>query len=187
MNRIFLSVTLGLLMASASFAGDCCADVGCCDSPSCCAKSSHCNGCGKACQVVCEMKKVKKTVWEVECEEFCAPLPNCEKRCCHKGCGESCGGGCDEGGCCGDVCGSACRPVVPPKCGKVRCRKKLVKKEITCEVPVYKCVVCGSCCDRPQDCGVEEETYMEAPLAPAKVPSKAVSTMMIPTVGKSRR
>jgi hypothetical protein len=49
--------------------------------------------------------------------------------------------------------------MVPPRCGPVRLRKKLVKKEIVCEVPVYKCVVvCGNgCCDCCDPCGFGEE------------------------------
>jgi hypothetical protein len=66
---------------------------------------------------------------------------------------------CSEPTCCDTNCSCAgkksCykkRPLVPPRCGPVRCRKKLVKKTITCEVPVYKCVVCGACCDACSPC-----------------------------------
>ena len=73
------------------------------------------SSCTKCCKVVCETKTVKKTVWVVQCEEFCVANPTL-------GCGA--------------------------RCGKSRCRKQLVKKEIAVEVPVYKCVpvkcVCGS-------------------------------------------
>lgn len=72
--------------------------------------------CQKCCKIVCEMKKVKKTVWAVECEEFCVPRPSLR-------------------GCC-------------VTCGKVRCRRKLLKKEITVEVPVYKCVVVDCTCKK---------------------------------------
>jgi hypothetical protein len=58
------------------------------------------------------MKEIKKTVWVVECEEFCTTLPG---RCC------------------------------TPRCGKVRCKKKLVKKEIKVQVPVYRCKVVDCC------------------------------------------
>ena len=96
-------------------------------------KQDCCSRCGvkKVCKVVCEMKEVKKTCWEVECEEFCVPLPRL--------CGRKAG-----------ACERDC--VAPPKCGKVRCRKKLVKKKVTRKVPVYKCVVehvCGKCCGHP--------------------------------------
>jgi hypothetical protein len=60
---------------------------------------------------------VKKTVWAVECEEFCVPRP---------------GRGC-------------CAP-----CGKMHTRKKLLRKEITVKVPVYKCVVVDCACGEPK-------------------------------------
>jgi len=105
--------------------------------------------CGKTTQVVCEMKKVKKTVWAVECEEFSTLLPGCH---CLTGCNKCC--------------------VTPPRCDKVRTRKKLVKKTITCEVPVYKCVVVP--------CGEVEEAAPEAVApeapAPAPTPAKEAST-----------
>ena len=112
-----------------------------------------------------KMKKVKKTSWVVKCEEFCPSLPGCGH-----GCKSSCGGSCDTGcdsDCCGDPCASLKKPMVPPKCGKVRCRKKLVKKTITCEIPSYKCIVvccnagCNACCD--------ESDWEKA--APAKAPA----------------
>ena len=77
--------------------------------------------CAKCCEPVCETKTVIKTVWVVQCEEFCVANPTL-------GCGKS----------------SCCKP----RCGKTRSRKQLIKKEIAVEVPVYKCVpvecVCGS-------------------------------------------
>ncbi|MBN2024914.1 MAG: hypothetical protein JW809_19210 [Pirellulales bacterium] len=121
-----------------------------CHEKNCCKPSCH-----KICRVVCEMKKVEKTVWVVECEEFCVPNPSC----CHDGC-------CREAGCCKKPCGP------PPQCGPVRCRKKLVKKTITCEVPVYKCVVvargCGQCGDEsagePTRADEPKQVYLPAPL-----------------------
>ncbi len=76
------------------------------------------DGCGpackpvqpKCCMVVCEWKEVKKTVWAVECEDFCVPTPGCFS------------------------------------CGKVHTRKKLLRKEITIKVPVYRCVVVDCAC-----------------------------------------
>jgi hypothetical protein len=117
--------------------------------------------CGKTCKVVREMKKVTKTVWVVECEEFCPSLPGCA-------CGCSCGKtACD--GTCDDQCASLRRPMTPPTCCAVRTRKKLVKKEIECEVPVYKCVVvaCG------EGCG-------DRAAAPAKVAPSAAAAPMPP-------
>ena len=136
--RVFvLSIVAGVLFASAAIAGDCCSQ------PACCEKSC---GSQAACKVVCDMKKVKKHVWVVECVPICVANPGCDKGC-GKGCG--CDSSCD-GGCCGcDPCAELLsRAMVKPKCGKVRYRKKLVKKTIVCEVPTYKCAVapCGSGC-----------------------------------------
>lgn len=159
-------MAFGLLIAMPAAAGDRCG------APACCKKTHDCcNRCGipKTCKVVCDVKKVRKTVWVVECEEFCASLPNCRRGC--KPCG-----GCDKASCdsCCDPCDSLRRPTVPPKCSKVRTRKKLVKKEIICEVPVYKCVVvcCNTGCSEAE-CGGEvevappaEATTRAAPLPP---------------------
>ena len=171
--RTFLSaMAIGLLMTGVAAAADCC-EPACCD-PACCEQSHGCcDGCGsnKVCKVVCEMKQIKKTVWAVECEEFCAPLPGCGracKLCCNGGeCGDA---GC--GSCCEDPCASLKRPMVAPKCGNVRCRKRLVKKEIVCDVPVYKCIVV--CCDPACGGCVEDEVIPEeAPDAPAQATENA--------------
>ena len=105
---VSLAAMLGLLVANVAIAGDCCADPGCCE-PSCCAQSCRGKCCckkdcraaceGKTCQVVCTMKKVKKTVWVVECECFCPTLPGCCRDRCRDACGNGCGGGCCEDGC----------------------------------------------------------------------------------------
>ena len=108
----------------------------------------HC-GCHKHCRVVCEMKKVVKHVWVVECEEFCPTLPN--RRGCHCGdCGCNGAGeadcGCGRGKC--DPCAvENQKNYITPKCGKTRTKKKLIKKEVECLVPVYKCVVVYCCPD----------------------------------------
>ncbi len=153
MKTFLLTTTLSLFLAGSLAAADCSSDPACGGSQCRC-----CQKCGGAatCQIVCEMKKVKKTVWTVECEEFCPMLPGCGllgSLCC-----KDCGRGCDCGECgvCSqadcrkdscDACASLHRPIHEPKCGKVRTRKTLVKKEITCEVPSYKTVVvcCGGC------------------------------------------
>ena len=162
MRTIISSLAIGFLITNMCVAADNCGGPACCSQTHDC-----CNQCGvqKTCKVVCEMKKVKKTSWVVKCEEFCPSLPGCGH-----GCKSSCGGSCDTGcdsDCCGDPCASLQKPMVPPKCGKVRSRKKLVKKEITCEVPTYKCIVvccnagCNACCD--------ESDWEKA--APAKAPA----------------
>ena len=76
--------------------------------------------------MVCEIKKETKTCWCVEEQEICTLLPGCHHDC--------------------DDC---CQP--PPRCGKPKCVKKLVKKEYQVETPVYKCVVryvCPACLQR---------------------------------------
>ena len=145
MKTILSALAIGFLIADVCVAADNCGAPACCNETHEC-----CNGCGvqKTCKVVCEMKKIKKTVWTVKCEEFCTSLPGCKSSC-----GDCCDTGCNSG-CCGDPCASLKKPMVPPKCGKVRCRKKLVKKTITCEIPSYKCIVvccnagCNACCDK---------------------------------------
>jgi hypothetical protein len=123
----------------------------------------------------------------VECEEFCAPLPGCCPSCktvtcdvptCN-GAGCGCCDACAEG-CC-DPCGGkkACYsiPMAVPKCGPVRCRKVLVKKEYECEVPVYECVVryvCPGCCaGGEQEAAPQGQPEAAPPAAPPPpLPSK---------------
>jgi len=188
-----LATLLCLLVVQPVSAQQCCgpAEEACCGTPSCC---GHCGGhgsCAKMCKVVCEMKEVKKTVWTVKCEEFCAPLPGCPG--CHGrgacgGCAQ-CGGcsdsGCDSGG--GNGCG---RPnMVPPKCGPVRTRKVLVPKEVVTKVPVYKCVpcyACGACCEsgavQPMPADGKVPAPAPAPAAPKapKAPVKEASSSAAP-------
>ena len=193
MRTIMLSAAIGLLVAGAAVAADCRIAPACCD-PGACTKAQDCCRicqCKKVCKVVCEMKQVKKHVWVVECEEFCAPLPGlgrgcapcgdtyCEPACCEDGCG---------GQSCSNPCASLCRPMVPPKCGRVRCRKKLVKKEVVCEVPAYKCVVvccgCGCCeggCQEARGCHGETDASPEPP-TPAETAGVAP---LPPVVGTS--
>ena len=182
MRRLVLSMAIGLLVAVPAAAGDRCG------APACCNKTHECcRRCGlaKTCKVVREMKKVKKTVWAVECEEFCPSLPGCGRAC--KPCG-----GCGKASCesCCDPRASLRRPMVPPRCCKVRCRKKLVKKEITCEVPIYKCVVvcCNRGCCEAEGCGEAEAaapaeaTTRAAPLPPVMGTSylKSLKTRYLP-------
>ncbi len=79
----------------------------------------------------------------------------------------ACRPGCDAGG--GDGCPAA--RADPPRCGPVRAKKKLVKKEVTREVPVYQCVVkhlcdpCSAACDAAEE--AEPETEPTAAPKPA--------------------
>ncbi len=148
-----------LLLAQAAVARDC--------GQSCGAEPECCAGCGETaacqptkCQIVCGVKKIKKHCWVVEREEFCTLLPGCRDRGCNRGCQSGCDSGCGEADDCGQGCGETCstKCLVPPRAGPVHCRKKLIKKEYTIEIPIYKCVVrnlCGGCCD-PSGGEVEE-------------------------------
>jgi len=173
--RIFvLSLAIAWLIAAPALASDAC------KSPAACAEAQtrgspdqcgHCGrhcGCEKHCRVVRETKEVKKHVWVVKCSDFCAPLPNCGRSC--GGCGncEACAAEAARGEGCDKKCDPCAREndkcLVPPKCGKVREKKTLEKKEITCKVPSYKCVVvyaCSRCGAR--ECGDDKAT----PAAPA--------------------
>ncbi len=175
MRIILLSLAAGILLAGVAIAGDCSSQ------PACCEKSCG-SCCGTTCKIVCEMKKIKKTVWAVECEQICVAEPNCDG-CCKSKCGCN---GCCEDGCCGDKCCDPCaallnRPLVKPKCCKVHCRKKLIKKTVTCEVPTYKCIIvpcssaCGECCDdhEAQAPKQEKSAIKAAPLPPLSLKTEA--------------
>lgn len=189
MKTVLLSLVVIPLIAGGGVAADRCSTPACCESPGCC---DQC-GCQKICQVVCEMKEVKRHVWVVECEPFCPPLPRFPRPCrpCCDDCGtESCQ---SKVACCDAGCGKCCDPceplrnrcLVPPKCGPVRSRKKLVKKEVICEVPVYKCVVvCGGGCQA--DCRELGSAEQEAALQPP-APAGATTDLapLPPVIGTS--
>lgn len=92
-----------------------------------------CQNCKKICRLKCEKKKDTKTEYVCECEDFCVPGPS-------KKCGVKVERDCD---------GHHRTILWQPTCARVRTRKKLVKKEVTKEVPDYKweveeyCCVCG--------------------------------------------
>ena len=72
---------------------------------------------------------------------------------------------------------------MPPRCGPVRTRKKLVKKEITCEVPVYRCVIgCSNngCGEVGAGC-MEPEPLEEDAVAPSPV-DKATDVAPLPSL-----
>lgn len=106
----------------------------------CCAACGRHVACAqKTCQIVCDVKKEKKSYWCVECEEICTLLPG------RRECGE-------------------CSP--PPRCGSSKCVKKLVKKEYSVEVPVYKCVVLYLC----PDCAAGQSAPSASPVPAAPAP-----------------
>lgn len=188
-----------LLIARPASAGDCAqAPSG---GPDCCAQCGCKAACQKkVCQVVCDKKKEKKTRWVVKCEEFCAPLPSLIGR----GCGE-CGdcGACEtsqgDAGCATCAQSGQCCPtckekkLVPPKCGKVRTKKTLVKEEYEVEVPAYKCVVvylCGQCCEAGAagagaGCAAETGKAPAAGPTPAPAPKPATAVPPAPKAART--
>lgn len=128
MSRSFLRVVLPAVALTAiafqnAFAGDHCRRCGCCQDVE------------KVCRVVCEMKDVKTTVYDFECEDFCVA-------CRSKKCG--------------------CQKI--PVCNKVRTKKKLVKIECVKKVPTYTCVVeylCPRCCSACSDCALNDGAAVE--------------------------
>lgn len=111
----------------------------------------RCSGCDsarmkKVCRVVCELRDEKKTVYSCECEDFCVPGPS-----------QKCG----EKWVC-DADGHRRRETIwKPGCADVRTKAKLVKREVTRKVPVYKwevvevCSKCGDCCQDAATAGDE--------------------------------
>ena len=146
---LLMAALLGLASLPAGATDDGCGASG----------SACCDRCGcpsdclqKVCQVVCEIKKETKTCWCVECQEFCLLMPG------HRDC-------CDQ-----------CQP--PPRCGRTKCVKKLVKKEYQVDVPVYKCVVrylCPACCKSGStDFPRTAPNPPPAPAAPATPPAPPI-------------
>ena len=143
------------------------------------------------------MKEVKKTVWEVKCQEFCPTMPGRGRDCCCDGHGNACA----EGEACCESCGkNGCDPCASekakadrmktPTCGKMRVKKVLVKKEVVCKVPSYKCIVVYSCpCGGSgKDCGSRQtpppapKASANPPLPPAPTPSKTTQTAPMPPI-----
>jgi hypothetical protein len=146
MLRTSLALMLGLFVAQVATAGE-----------DCCGTAEHCGRCGcqaacqKYCKTVPDVKEVKKTVWVVKCEDFCAPLPGLPCR--HHG-------ACGEDGCCDGCQGAPCGKC--DHCGVVRTKKTLEKKEVIEKIPCWKCVVvyaCPGCCD---GCAAEGMTPVKA-------------------------
>ena len=183
-----MAASLCLLFGEVVVAQDCTVAPDCCSR---CSVRTHCQQ--FTCQVVCEMKDVKKTCWVVECEEFAPLLPGCRQRCKAGRCGvASCGsGGCEVASCGSGGCGTAScgKCDVPPRCGKARVKKKLVKKSTTVKVPVYKTVVqnlCTACCGAGSGESATDADSKKASAspsvapAPAPVPKQARQTLLAP-------
>lgn len=131
----------------------------CLGDPGQCGLCGHHRACRPQCTVICATKNEIKTVWEVQCEEYCNPLPGL----CAEGCHECVKGECEKG----------CPKGNPPKCGPVRCRKILIKKELVNKVPVYKCVPCYACdkCIEKGDATEEPADERSAPAPSVKPPA----------------
>jgi hypothetical protein len=117
--KAFLCLGLLLLTAAVTRAGIFCHCDDCGSQASCC----------KVCRCVPSKKKVTKTEYECECEDFCVPGRSIRSKEC-------------------DECGHK-KWVYTPTCAQVRTRKKLVKKDNTKEVCTVKWVVenlCPNCC-----------------------------------------
>jgi hypothetical protein len=112
--KSFICCALVLLAGAASAqASDCCDSCGC--DAQCC----------KVCRCVPSTKKVTKTEYDCECEDFCVPGPSL-RTVCHDECGKK-------------------KIIYTPTCAEVRTRKKLVKKETSKTVPTTKWVVENLC------------------------------------------
>jgi hypothetical protein len=183
MRMLTLSLVLGWLVAGTAIASDACKQPAACTEVQTFGAADQCGRCGRAgacekhCKVVCEMKEVKKYVWVVKCEDFCAPMPSCKRGC--KSCGacEACNAGntCTVEPSCDPCAAEKNKSIIPPRCGKVRTKKTLEKKEIVCKVPSYKCVVVYSCqdCGAGQNCdGEMTPTVPKTPTKPSPAPSK---------------
>ena len=123
-RNVILAAIAALLLAVQAQAGHFCHNCGCQ------------RNCRKVCRLECGKKKETKTEYSCECEDFC--VPGHSKKC---GVKVEC-----------DCNGHRHRSIIwQPVCAKVHTRKKLVKKDVTKEVPDYKwvveeyCCVCGQC------------------------------------------
>ena len=142
--------------------------------------------CEKYCQVVCEMKEVKKHVWVVKCEDFCRSaaelrhglqrlrrVRGLQRREDLRGRTRLAAMAAARSATRAPRRRTRC--YVPPKCGKVREKKTLEKKEVVCKVPSYKCVVVYCCpnCGSGQNCeGDVTPAAPKAPTAPSPAPAK---------------
>ncbi len=198
MKTYALSLMLGLLISNGAIAADpgasapeACKEVQTFGSPDCCAHCGCCGCCEKYCRVVCEMKEVKKTVWVVKCEEFCPLMPNCPLHC------EKCLESNDQkqsGANC-EICCKTCNPCaslenrnyIPPKCGNMRTKKVLEKKEVTCKIPSYKCIVVYVCANCGSKCNAEKaDQQVPAAQAQSVEPVQKTSVVEPMPVGLAR-
>ena len=124
----WMAMAIVALLGATAVAQDCCDHCGC---------NCHVQ---KVCRLKCETKKVPKTTYTCECEDFC--IPGVSKKC---GCTCEC-----------DECGHEhCKPNWVPQCAKVHTRTKLIKKVTEKEEKAYKWVVeyvCDQCAAKCEAC-----------------------------------
>ena len=139
--KSFICCALALLAGAASAqAGDCCEGCGCDAS------------CSKVCRLVPSTKKVTKTEYECECEDFCVPGPSL-RTVCHDECGKK-------------------KIIYTPTCAEVRTRKHLVKKETSKTVPTTKWVVedlCPKCANEKKSEPAPKDGMPKDPVALERV------------------
>lgn len=143
-----------------------------------CCRQCGCGTTQKVCRMVCEMKQEKHVEYACECEDFCVLGPS-----------QYCGTRCVPDPC--NPCATIEKRVWKPTCGPMYSRTKLLKREVTVEKPVYKCVVeevctgCGRCCSRvekPVDGAALATLQVAGETAPRAAAVVAPAAVVVPTV-----
>ncbi|WP_425618311.1 hypothetical protein NA78x_002015 [Anatilimnocola sp. NA78] len=141
------------LSTALTIAQECCVECGC-------------NTCiRKVCHVKCEIKKVPKTVYSCECEDFCVPGPS-------KKCGYECTPGCN--GC------EKCKVNWVPQCADVYTRTKLKKTTVDKEEKTYKWVVETFCEQCATHCVTSEKDLHKLQLAGGEQPQSPTPQSLAP-------
>lgn len=134
-----------------------------------CARCGAPNPTCKVCKPVTETKKVSKTEYECECEDFCVP-----------GRSTLCG---EEESC--DDCGNAkCTKIWQQNCAKIRSRKVLKKSTKEEDVVSYRWVV-EEICDACAQACPDAEIITPSPAEPIPAPHLAPQPATPPTARKS--
>jgi hypothetical protein len=140
----------------------------------CCQHCGRDGCCRKVCHLKCDVKQVTKTEYSCECEDFCVP-------CRSQKVGYDCGGECH---------GWSCpKPLYEPTSAVVHTRKKLVKHEVTEEVPTYQWTVetiCPQCETRCMTCaGGKTRAQVEAEMQSRYVSGQRPAGPPLPAAEKS--
>ncbi len=136
----------------------------------------RCHRCGcaavtaKVCRPIAETKKISKTVFECECEDFCIPGPSTRS-------GKSCTA---------DGCGHFQHEVHwQPGCGQSRTRKVLKKSTVEEEVVTYRWVVeecCATCAAMPAP--ASSGAYTPPHLEPGSIPTSMSRIVAFPRLDR---